>query len=249
MTIKRIPKNAFNSGYIFAGGALLDYHFTDKEMTMKEWVYKSVGEYLKLCENVKTCYAKEVELVLPAGDETGFKMGYSEFTSTVEEILKDKDEIEVSVKYDNTPDKTFIRLNLSQLCDYLKKNYEKCGTEITVNQTAVLAMLTGMEDTETYSYSLWFWTALLKCIPQYHTRITDGHTAEKDEPKITKKEAWERLNSEIIYNGTYVLKGHVFPEERSLSRLMTGLFIPGGTDEENVRLLHNTLKIVANHTL
>lgn len=246
MTIKRIPKKALNSGYIFLGTALLDYKFTDKKMTIKEWVYKSLGEYLKLCENVRTCYAKEVDLVLPADDETGFKMGYSEFACTVAEILKDKDEIEVGVVYHNRPDTTLIEIDASQLCTYLKENYEKTGTEITVSQTAVLDMLTGMEDAETYSYSVWFWTALLKCIPAYHTGITDADTAKKDEPKITKKEAWERLNSEIVYNGTYVLKGHVFHEERSLSMLMSGRFIPGGT---NVRLLHNTLKIVADHTL
>lgn len=249
MAIKRIPKKALNCGYTFLGTALLDYHFTDKEMAIKDWVYKSLGEYLKLRENVRTCYAKEVVAVLPTSDETDFKIGYSEFTCTAEDILKDKEEIEVGVVYNNYPDKTLIRIDASQLCTYLKENYEKTGIKITVSQTAVLDMLTGMEDTETHSYSWWFWMALLKCIPQYHTRITDAGTVEKDEPKITKKEAWERLNSEIVYNGTYVIKGHVFPEECSLSRLMTGLFISGETNKENVRLLHNTLQLIAKPAL
>ena len=246
MAIKRIPKKALNSGYIFTGTALLDYNFTDKEMTIKEWVYKSLGEYLKLCENVQTCYAKEVELVLPASDEADFKIGYSEFTSTVAEILKDKDEIEVGVSYGNTPDKTFIRLDASRLCDYLKENYEKCGTDITVNQTSVLAMLTALEDPEKHSYSEWFWNACVRCILNYHRRFTDPHVGE-GEPKITKREAWERLKSEVVYNGTYSIKGYVFPEVQGFDQFRC--LGTGANDYKNVRLLHSTLKIVADAVL
>jgi hypothetical protein len=246
MTIKKIPTKALADGYIFQGTALLDYKFTDKEMTMKEWVYKSVGEYLKLCENVKTCYAKEVELVLPAGDETDFKMGYSEFTSTVAEILKDKDEIEVSVKYDNTPDKTFIRLNASQLCDYLKENYEKCGAEITVNQSTVLDRFSKLKDGE-YTYSLWFWSAFINSVPVLYKTMTDHDPTIKDEPKITKRKAWERLNSEIIYGGMYSVKGYIFPEKQGLGRLEQ--WAKGESNHQYARLLHNTLKIVSSSVL
>lgn len=243
MTIKRIPTKALASGYIFPSLGFFTQGITGGEATMKEWVYKSVGEYLKLCENVKTCYAKEVELVLPAGGVADFKMDYSEFTSTVAEILKDKDEIEVNVKYDNTPDKTFVRLNASQLCDYLKENYEKCGTEITVNQSTVMDTFSKLEDDE-YSYSLWFWTAFMKSTQGYHKLMTDVTTA-KDEPKITKREAWERLNSEMIYGGTYSVKGYVFQMIREPFQAIN----INNPSDINARLLHNTLKIVGDPKL
>lgn len=243
MTIKRIPKRALSSGYIFPSLGFFTQDITGGVNTMKEWVYKSVGEYLKLCENVKTCYAKDVSTVLPADDETGFKMYYSEFTSTVAEILKDKDEIEVSVKYTNRPDRTFIFFEASQLCDYLKENYEKCGTEITVNQSTMLDTLSKLEDGE-YSYSVWFWTAFMKSTQGYHKLMTDVATA-KDEPKITKRKAWERLNSEIIYGGMYSVKGYVFQMQKEPFQAININY----PSDINARLLHNTLKIVADTKL
>ena len=247
MTIKKIKKQAFSGGYIFPALNIFDQSFADDEKTLEEWVYKSLGEYLRLCENVRNCHTKETVAISPECDKSGTMMGYSEFTCTVAEILKDKDEIEVSVKYGNTPDKTFIRLNACQLCDYLKENYEKAGEEITVNQTAVLAMLTALEDTEKRSYTEWFWRAFQPCVLHYHKIFTDAHTL-KDEPKITKKEAWERLNSEVIYNGMYSVKGYVFPDEQKLGGLIR-LTVSGSERQKSVRLLHNTLKIVADTTL